>query len=229
MKWVKRIMLLLLVLALVGAGTLFWVYKSLTYVPPRYEKLVRAQTAEPARAAEESDRMVRRSMDFINALNREGRWETVFTQDEINGWLAVDLPGKHADELPKGVSRPRVLIEPAGITIFAKVEANPIDIIVALQLSPELLSPNILRIVLADARAGSLGLPLSKVKEMLAEGLVDSEFDVTWQHVDGQPAALITWTGKSDDKKGRRRTLDRLALRDGRIYLSGTTKENSEP
>lgn len=225
MKWVKRILLLFIVLLLVGVGSIYYV---LSYVPPKYEKLVKAQAAEPEKVAEDSDRMVRRSTELVNNLNLEGRWQTTFSQDEINGWLAVDLPQKHAREMPKDFSKPRVLIEPSGITLFAIYEKYPIDVVATVKLKPELLQPNILRITLTDVKAGSYSFPLTMLKDQIASEIAknkDSDVKVTWQHVDGNPAALFSWNGEVENERGRKRTLDQLAIRDGQIYLSGTTED----
>jgi len=226
MKWVKRIFLLFVVVLLVGVGFIYW---TLSYVPPKYTKLVEAEVAAPEKLAENSDRMVRRSTELVNKLNLKGRWQTTFSQDEINGWLAVDLPQKHANEMPEDFSKPRVLIEPSGITLFAVYEKFPIDVVATVTIKPELLQPNILRITLTDVKAGSYSFPLEMIKEQIEDEVArakNTDLKVTWQHVDGCPAAMITWNGRVDNENGRQRTIDQLALRDGQVYFAGTTEED---
>jgi hypothetical protein len=45
---------------------------------------------------EEGQRFERDALDLHNQLLHGGRWEACLTQDEINGWLATDLPARRS-------------------------------------------------------------------------------------------------------------------------------------
>ena len=50
----------------------------------------------------------RQTAALNNHLRRMGGWEAHFTDQQVNGWLAVDVPKNHPDLLPPEISHPRV-------------------------------------------------------------------------------------------------------------------------
>ena len=49
-----------------------------------------------------------------------GRWQALFTAEQINGWMAVDLARNFPNTLPPGVVDPRVDIRPEGVTVACR-------------------------------------------------------------------------------------------------------------
>src|SRR5687768_11397356 len=81
---------LIIALALTG----FSVYRAAQHVPRFYEEALAVDPVEQRQAGEELERL---ALDLHNEVQRAGDWEAVFSEDQINGWLAVDLEEKFPD------------------------------------------------------------------------------------------------------------------------------------
>ena len=62
-------------------------------------------------------KFVAQSLQLRNDICNEPNWEAVFTDQEVNAWLAEDLVTYFADRLPPEVNEPRVLFEPDRIIL----------------------------------------------------------------------------------------------------------------
>ncbi|MFZ4731657.1 MAG: hypothetical protein ACOYK7_03860, partial [Pirellulales bacterium] len=54
-----------------------------------------ASAPDPAASARLAGRLISKVSALHSAASRPGRWEGVFTEDEVNAWLATDLPRNH--------------------------------------------------------------------------------------------------------------------------------------
>ena len=96
-----------LLLLLVLGGLML--YQATRYVPDFYQQALEVNPQQQAAAGDELERQV---LELHNEIQDAGRWQAVFDEDQINGWLASDLKEKFSDSLPAGVSAPRVAIAP---------------------------------------------------------------------------------------------------------------------
>src|SRR5262245_39198763 len=108
-KKIHRLLLLAVAAApgllIVAAACVYWAAQR---APSFYRQALAASVAD---SSEQGDRFERAALALHNAAQHAGRWEASLSADEINGWLAIDLPSKLPELLPRGVSDPRVAIE----------------------------------------------------------------------------------------------------------------------
>ena len=178
------ILLAIAALVLVGA---YWGSKQ---VPEFYE---RALAAEPQRQAEAGEELERNVLELRNDVRQDGHWQAVFTDEQINGWLAVDLPEKFPRALPKQLKDPRVAIEP-DLAQLAALYAGPqysavISLAVEIHLTDE---PNVLAVRVHRARAGLLPVPLADWLDRVRLGAEQSGIPLRWVEQDGDPVALVS-------------------------------------
>src|SRR5262249_40126067 len=76
------------------------IWLSLTYQPSYYRAMVRLSREERAGKAR---KFVAQSLQLRNDICNEPTWEAVFTDQEVNAWLAEDLVTHFADQLPPEV------------------------------------------------------------------------------------------------------------------------------
>ena len=87
----RRLLIALSCAAVVLLVGLLVVYRASQQAPAFYEK---ALTREPAELRDEGQHFERQALALHNQLTSSGAWEVRFTEDEINGWLATELPAK---------------------------------------------------------------------------------------------------------------------------------------
>ncbi len=217
----KRIAILgtaVLAAAILLAGGL-GLYRAVRHVPPFYR---RAVGVSPAGQRTASDMMVQKAAALVSDLDREGTWEAVFTEEEINGWLAVDLVENHPGALPGSFTAPRVHVEPERLTVACRFDDGRFHSVLWLAIEAYLAEPNVLALRIRKVRAGMLPLPLGEVLDQISQAARRMELQLRWQQRDGDPVALIALAPQADEKK--RVVVESLALGEGDIYLAGRTE-----
>jgi hypothetical protein len=165
--------------------------------------------------------MLQRAAALRSDIEKEGRWHAIFTAEQINGWLAVDLPENFPDALPESFRDPRVEIRPDRMTLACRLKQSGTTTVVTLTVEPYLPEPNLLALRIRNARAGLLPMPLTSVLDAISEAAGQIGFPLDWQRADGDPVALISTA--PPDQDGKLVRIETIQLGDGEIYLAGTT------
>jgi len=205
----------LLVLVVVGSG-----YYALKRPPSFY---VRSLGVDPQVARRRSDEMLFRATSLRNEALREGQWQSTFTAEQINGWLAVDMVENHPGLLPDSFREPRLAIEPQRLTLAFRYNDGDLDAVLSVLVEAYLAEPNVIALKLEGARAGSLPMPLSQVVEYMSKALDQLDLKVQWQQSEGDPVALVTIPATLDEEN-RVLKLETLELRDGALFVAGRTE-----
>jgi uncharacterized protein YpmS len=212
----------LLLLIAVGVGVLFW---AVTREPEFYRV---ATAVDPIAQQQASHEMLQQAAALKNESRREGRWQAVFTAEQINGWLAVDLVENHPDALPETLRDPRVAIEPGRMMLACRFQQGRAGSVLALAVEPYLPEPNVLALRISKARAGLMPMPLSEVLDQVSQAAVQAGLPVQWRQDGGEPVAWIPLPSLSENGE-KRVQIDTLELRRGEIYLAGSTRQRKEP
>lgn len=203
---------------LLGLG-LLGLYLATRHVPAAYRRALEADPDEEAKAAEEA---VRKALALSGAAKHD-KWHARFSADEINGWLAVDMPKKFPELLPPELSEPRVAITPQQLTLFCRYHRGDSVTVLSLTLGVFVAEPNVLAVRLRHARAGAVPLPLGKVLDRAGQEARRQRFPLRWKQKGGDPVALVPLELRSE-KGGRAVRIEAVELRQGEIYVSGTTE-----
>jgi hypothetical protein len=204
-----------LLIAVIAGG--FWFYRALSYVPAFYSEALAMAASDLQQSSHE---LLRRTTALTNDLKRMGRWQALFTEKQINGWLAVDLPKNHPDLLPSQFQNPRVQITADRVYAGAQLEKG-ISTVVSLEFSATLQAPNQVAVRIYKVRAGDVPWRLDQIVEEAARAAGEWGLQVEQTHTDGDPVLLLTLPPEA--QQGREIVLERLELRDGAVYLSGQT------
>lgn len=181
-------------------------------------------TASPADALRHGEHFERAALDLHNTAQHVGRWEISLTADEINGWLATDLPAKFPRLLPAGISDPRVAIDGDLFRLAVRYHRDSVDTVLSITGETYLTAQtNEVAIRLDSARAGLVPIPLGRVIQELNDRAERADVNLRWTEVKGSPVALLRLPLESDNSE-RRTVLDRLDTRPGQILLAGRTE-----
>lgn len=168
----------------------------------------------------DADRAARRLVTTVAGLRstgeRAGGWGAAVREDEINAWLAIDLPRNHAAVLPAGLTVPRVRFEPGRIHVAARAAAGPFIGLLALELGVQLRGVNQLECHVAAARLGALPLPSGPFAHRVAALLERLGFPTELRRLDGRPVIVVSLGGRGVAVEG-------LTVNDGEIVIAGTT------
>jgi hypothetical protein len=195
-------------------------YYAASAEPPFYQQAmaIDSQTLERG-----SDRMLEKATSLANAMRKKKPWETLFTAEQINGWLAVDLVKNHPKALPSNMHDPRVIVDTKQITFACRFEQNGIESVLSLTIEPYVPEPNVLALRIVKARAGLLPVPLGKVLERFSKAAREMRFHLEWRRAGNDPVALLSFPADDD----RPICIETLRLGDGEIYVSGKTPPKS--
>ena len=93
--------------------------------------------AAPAKQREvKAKKFVAQSLQLRNDICNEPTWEAVFTDQEVNAWLAEDLVTHFADQLPPEVNEPRVLFELDRITLAFQLQQRGVQSVITVVARP---------------------------------------------------------------------------------------------
>lgn len=210
----------LLILAALG---LLILWRTSQIVPDFYAETLAIDPAEQRTA---SDTMIQKATVLVSDVQRTGRWEALFSEQEVNAWLAIDLEENHRRSLPSEVNGPRVAIEPGDLRMACRTRRAGIETVLSISLDVYLVEPGVLGIRIRRVRAGAIPLPLADVLELIRDVGERQGLHIRWQQAEGDPVAIVRI---NPVVKGDKLVLiDSLELAEGEIYLSGSTEKPSK-
>ncbi len=139
---VKTAAVVAVVLLLLGGASVLWVYTASQQVPEFYDVAV---AVKPKDQAVERDAFVARAAALASDLQSDGHWHSLFTADEINAWLALELAANYPDLLPVELRDPRISLSPGAATIGCRYRSGELETVVSITLDAYLQAPNVLR------------------------------------------------------------------------------------
>lgn len=217
----KRLLLIssVLLTLLVGLPALVWV--GLTYQPSFYREKAKLP---PAKRKQEARLFVAQSMQLRNDIMNEPHWDAVFTDEQVNSWLAEDLVAHFADQLPAEVHEPRVVFEDDRATLAFQLDQGPMRSVVWVVVRPRMAGENVLALSIEKIRAGVVPIPAEKILDKITAHAAAQGLDLRWEKDGDIPVALIHY-----HPQARRRdiVLERLEVREGLIRLSGRSHRSS--
>lgn len=199
--------------------------------PAFYRRAIAAGTGGP-----EGEARARRLVTKVSALHAAltrppggrggdvdaGRWEAAIGAEEVNAWLAIDLPRSHAAWLPRGVTAPRVGFHRRRAEVAARVGYGPVSAVAALDLEIVLRDGGQIGIAVERASLGAIPLPRDAIVRALAGRLGRLGIATDLRRLDGRLVLLAHVPGPRGAAEARP-SIATLALVDGELIVAGTT------
>jgi hypothetical protein len=181
----------------------------------------RARMAVTPATEQAARRLVTKVAALQAAADRGGGWEAVIAEDEINGWLAFDLPRNHARLLPAGLTAPRVALSAGRIQAAARRGLGVWSGIVSLDVELRLRPPGLIECTVVDARLGAIPLPHGPWLHWLGARLAGLGLPTEIRREGGTSLLAIVISAAGP----RPMVVDTLVVDDGELLLSGRTGE----
>jgi hypothetical protein len=193
------------------------VFKAAQSVPDFYRDAV---TLDPQRQDVARDQFVAETTALASDLHRAGRWQHVFTVEQINAWLALELAESYPDLATSEWREPRISIHDNEATIACRYENDRISTVLSLSLDVRLHEPNVIAVRVRRARAGALPVPLTQVLDGITQVARELQLRLEWRKDHGDPVALVTFPQPRDSQSIAVR-LERVELSDGKLLVAG--------
>lgn len=202
-----------------GASLLGWGYWAARSVPAFYAAAVSVPIAAHQEA---SERLLENAAALASDVNKQGKWQAIFTSEQINGWLATEMEKTFPGLLPDYIADPRVTVGPDGVWFGCRYLKGDVETVVSLKAEPSMSEPNVLKVRLSRARAGAFPLPLGNILEGVARAAADAKVQLSWLQSGGDPVAIIRL--HPGDQRAVYR-LEKLQLSDDEVFVAGYTVE----
>lgn len=219
--WRRLLYFALAILVVIG-GFIGWAYRATQEVPEFYVRQLEQEESLPKPSG---DALERQALQLNNQIRKSDRWHARFTAEEINAWLAVDLPRKFPSALPADVQSPRVAIDAEMMQVACRVESPRISSVVSLGVQPFVTSePNVIALKITQLRAGTLPLPLAQYLEKITERCARAGVALRWSEEDGDPLALVTLPLEPKEFQNRLVRVEQIELEEGALVVSGSSQ-----
>ena len=191
---------------------------------PEFYKAALRQTPQFAQA--KGAELETTIMQIYNAVLEQGPWRGEVTQDQINGWLATELPQKFPELLPEDVvADPRVSIVKGEIRLAGRAQYQGIKGIVVAKFD---IFKTDQRNQFADRfrgiHAGGLPIPIKAFADDISQGLNHKGYQTMWTELEGDP--LLTVIVPEEDLLVHalyRVNIETVDVEEQKIIISGTT------
>jgi hypothetical protein len=154
--------------------------------------------------------------------NHDPKWYATFTDAQINSYFAEGFIKSKMDRsfLPKGISEPRVAIEPGKIRLAFRYGEGTWSTVISIDVRAWLVKPepNVVALELQGLHAGSLPISAQSLLENISETCRRNNIDVKWYRHNGNPVALLHFQGDSPRPTVQ---LSQLELRQGLLVIGG--------
>jgi hypothetical protein len=187
----------------------------LTYQPSYYRDMVHLTREQRAGQAK---KFVAQSLQLRNDICNEPNWEAVFSDQEVNAWLAEDLVTHFLDQLPPEVNEPRLLFELDRVILAFQLRQRGVESVITVVARPRVPEGNTVELTLEKIRAGILPVPADNVLDRIIEYARLHGVDVEWTRKDGYPVVVMRYTPNVEREDVE---LEEVQIRAGQIRLAG--------
>ena len=220
-RWLVRIGLVLLLVALALGGVCWYVYRAAQVVPDYYQAILEQPESELDVAGDQFEAEL---LELKNSAVELGTWQAAFSQDQINGWLGYDLPQKFPDSLPPSITSPRVSVRLDELRIVFRYESQQLSGIVEccgdLFCAQEI---NQIALRIKFIRSGVLNLPIQNWADEITKIFSDNGFQTQWIEDGGDTLVLVKLPTQVKEDSEQRVVIESLELLDGKVVLQGVT------
>jgi hypothetical protein len=197
----------------------FWAVRQSRHVPDFYQRVL----DQSDQAMEVARNQLQYDVEQLQSdLSRRGSWNASFSEEEINAWLADQLPERFDRLSRHGVCEPAIAIEDGQILAAVRYQSSRWDTVVSCRLSVQMTEePNLLAIHLSDLKAGALPLPLEPFVRRISREAALGDLDIRWDFTDDGPIALVHIPSEDPHYAFKPLVIELVSLTAGRLRLSG--------
>ena len=193
-------------------------YRASQWVPPFYQQTLVADRADLAAFGDDLEREL---LNLHSEINDDGHWEGVFSDEQINGWLAVDMLDKFPQLLPPAIKDPRVIIKDSQMHMACQYQNGGVSVVLSLAADVSLTErPNEIAVRLRNARIGAVPGLIRQAMPTISLAAIRSGVRIYWQQLENDPVAIVKIPVDVFDE-GRDLIVESVNLTEGRLAVTG--------
>ncbi len=212
-----------LLVCLIGLTIFFvWAWRATRKIPDFYAAALLAPREELAASGRAFEQDLQELQDNVH---QEGKWQVVLAENEINGWLAIQLPAQHPTLLPPQLNDPRVDIDATRVRLAARYSGKRFESVLFLSATITTRDgDNVIALTLLEARAGVLPVPVTSVKKYVEQAAEKLQISLTWEEdEESRPVAVFTVPMPESTRKLDVR-IDRIEMQPEQFVVYGRTR-----
>lgn len=223
-RWKKRITVSALIVLTIGISLSWWAVKQTRHVPAFYQRATSAfDTSAPPTGRVVMETSVDSAQSPTDTPAIES-WNAVFTVEEVNAWLADELPTSFPQLLARGATDPRICIENGRVLAAARYKTQRLDLVISCELAVELTEePNMLALRVKHLRAGALPIPLTSFLTGISKEAAKGDVVIRWDDTESGPVALVKVPSQHPRYVTSPVLVESVKLINGALVLSGNT------
>lgn len=200
-----------LVFAIVGGiATALW------HTPAFYSETLRDDSSVEMRE-KQSRKFVQLATQLETSIKRDDRWAGEFSQDQVNGFLAYDVPERFSGLLPEQAGDPRVRFSDDTIDLAFRYHHGWWKGTVHVQVRPYVLGPSQIGLDVRTVRAGAVPIPVADPLDQIVKEMRKAGWLVQWRPTKNGELLVIDLEPEIASKL----SLDGIELRDGMLRFAG--------
>jgi hypothetical protein len=189
---------------------------ALWHTPTFYAETRREDVRSELRE-QQSKEFVQHATQLDGEIRNDDRWSGEFSQDQINGFLAYDLPTRFARWLPGKVDEPRVRLSAGEIDVAFRYRRGWWHGTVHSQVRPRVLSPNQIALEIRTIRAGAIPIPVAQPLDEIVAEMRKAGWQVQWKPTRSGDVLVI----ELQPDIASRVSLDGLEIQPGVLRFAG--------
>ena len=210
-----------LVLSALGFFLFFRTLSVMQQGPSFYQESLQV----PLESAQRSTQELSAGTQVIASRIEAGEpWEWVITDDQVNGWFAVELASILAQRSIDQVSEPRARFTAGGVDLACRWNAGRLSGVLVLHAD---LSLNRERqeivIVLGQIKSGFFSVKREQWETEAKQAIERMQLPVLWESMDEQTRITINLAGIEPDQE-RMVTIEDIEIVDGQLRLVGSSR-----
>lgn len=222
----RRILLTLLVIffavALLVSLALFLLLQGAKARPEFYKKALQADRAVMVQSSREVKEKTETTFKKLSTSDR--KWNIEYTEEEINGFLAVDLKNMAPNTLPKEISEPRIsLRSDKRIQLACMVEHSGLSGVLDLTLEVEFPKENQCRMRFCEAKLGIYNVSTETVRDLFADGFARDGSSVERITIENDPGLVTDFKFHLNEKLSI--LAESILIEAGKISLTGSVEK----
>jgi len=210
-------------LVLLGLCILLGLYRATRHVPDFYRQ---ALISSPEQKQDYGKQFRDQVRQLKATAAREEQFETTWSAEQINGWLATTVADHHIHQLPPGMHDLRVALGKGQARIGCRYQKGKIDTVVWLEVDVGLTDQsNVLELRLRGLKAGLVPFSIERFQAHVATALQKAKVSVRWIEGADDVTARLELPDRFADVPGKSVRFEKIELRDGILFLSGNASK----